>query len=269
MDIISLIGDSRNYNFHSHTQFCDGKAEMEEFVKEAVAQGFAYYGFSPHSPIPIESPCNMSLDDVPLYLTEVNRLKDKYGCRISLYTSMEIDYLGDEWGPSNPYFDTLPLDYRIGSIHFIPSDSGYIDMDGRFENFKKKMEAYFHGDIRHVVETFYRQSTRMLEAGGFDIIGHFDKIGHNADHYHPGIEDLPWYQRLVNDLIDLIIEKKVIVELNTKAWNDHHRLFPGTRHLSRLIKAQVPIIVNSDAHYPHLIDAARPLAFSYLSQAAT
>ena len=267
MDIISLIGNDRNYNFHSHTQFCDGRATMEEFVKEAVAQGFAHYGFSPHSPIPIDSPCNMSHNDVSQFIGEVNRLKSVYGNKIALYTSMEIDYLGDEWGPSSPYFDTLPLDYRIGSIHFIPSDSGYIDMDGRFENFKNKMETYFHGDIRHVVETFYRQSTRMLEAGGFDIIGHFDKIGHNADHYHPGIEDLPWYRSLVNDIIDLIIERKVIVELNTKAWNDHHRLFPGTRYLSRLIEARVPIIVNSDAHYPALIDAARPLAFSYLSKA--
>lgn len=267
MDIISLIGNNHNYNFHSHTQFCDGKAEMEEFVKEAVAQGFSHYGFSPHSPIPLESPCNMSLEDVPLYISEVKRLQNKYGNRIRLYTAMEIDYLGDEWGPSNPYFDSLPLDYRIGSIHFIPSDSGYIDMDGRFENFKKKMETYFHGDIHHVVETYYRQSARMLEAGGFDIIGHFDKIGHNADHYHPGIEELPWYQRLVDDLIDLIIDRKVIVEVNTKAWNDHLRLFPNSRHLHRLIEARVPIIVNSDAHHPHLINAARPLAFSLISQA--
>lgn len=269
MDIISLIGNNRNYNFHSHTQFCDGRAPMEEFVREAVAMGFTHYGFSPHSPIPIPSPCNMSLDDVPAYLAEVSRLKALYGDRIALFTSMEIDYLGDEWGPANPYFDTLPLDYRIGSVHFIPSDDGYIDVDGRFESFKVKMEQHFHRDIRYVVETFYRQSMQMLQAGHFDIIGHFDKIGHNAGHYSPGIEDLPWYQTLVNDLIDLIIDRKVIVELNTKAWTDHHRMFPGIRYLSRLLQARVPIIVNSDAHYSNLIDASRPHAFSLLNQAAT
>lgn len=265
MNFIDLIGDSRLYNFHSHTQFCDGKAPMEEFAREAVAQGFTHYGFSPHSPLPIESPCNMAFDDVDTYLREAERLRDLYGDKIHLYTSMEIDYLGDEWGPSNPYFDTLPLNYRIGSVHFIPSDSGYIDIDGRFENFKFKMEKFFHRDIRYVVETFYRQSIAMIQAGGFDIIGHFDKIGHNADHYHPGIEDYPWYRSLVDNLIDLIIEKRLTVELNTKAWDGHRRMFPSTRYLPRLRQANVPIIINSDAHLPALINAGRDTAFQLLA----
>ena len=34
---------------------------------------------------------------------------------------MEIDYLNDDWGPANDYFQSLPLDYRIGSVHFIPT----------------------------------------------------------------------------------------------------------------------------------------------------
>lgn len=264
MNFLDIIGNSRLYNFHSHTQFCDGKAPMEEFVKEAIAQGFTHYGFSPHSPLPIESQCNIAFRDVDSYLIEAKRLKALYGNRIHLYTSMEIDYLGNEWGPANPYFDTVPLDYRIGSVHFIPSDFGYIDIDGRFENFKIKMERFFHHDIRYVVNTFYNQSISMIQAGGFDIIGHFDKIGHNANHYQPGIEDQPWYIALVNNLIDLIIEKKITVELNTKAWDGHHRMFPSVRYISRLRQANVPIIVNSDAHLPALINAGRDTAFQLL-----
>ncbi len=264
MNLFDEIGDSRKYNFHSHTQYCDGRADMEAFVKEAIKQGFTHYGFSPHSPIPIESPCNMKHEDVPAYVDEFNRLKRLYGDRISLYLSMEIDYLGDDWGSSNAFFANIPLDYRIGSVHFIPSDYGYIDVDGCYENFKEKMSRYFHNDIRYVVETFYRQSTLMLEAGGFDIIGHFDKIGHNAGHYREGIEQESWYKTLVYDLMDLIIEKGVIVEINTKAWQEHNRMFPGVAWIPYLLKANVPILVNSDAHFPALIDANRPTAFQFL-----
>ena len=36
IDFKKIIKNSRLYNFHSHTQFCDGHAPMEEFVEEAV-----------------------------------------------------------------------------------------------------------------------------------------------------------------------------------------------------------------------------------------
>ncbi len=264
MNIIEEIGDSQLYNFHSHTQFCDGRAEMAEFARAAVDMGFTHYGFSPHSPIPVWSTCNMKTGDVPAYVAEFERLKALYADSIKLYLSMEIDYLGDEWGPSNAYFDTIPLDYRIGSVHFVPSDEAYIDIDGCAANFKIKMEKFFHNDIRHVVELFYRQTSRMLDAGGFEIIGHFDKIGHNAGHFREGIEQEQWYKNLVIDLMDQIIEKGVIVEINTKAWVDHHRMFPNPMWLPYLKQHHVPIIVNSDAHYPELINVSRDEALSML-----
>lgn len=210
----------------------------------------------------------MSQSDVPAYLAEVNRLRAAYGDKIKLYAGMEIDYLGPQWGPAHPYFDSIPLDYRIGSVHFIPNpEERYIDIDGHFENFRGKMEQYFYRDIRYVVDTFYRQSIDMVEAGGFDILGHLDKVGHNAAHYSPGIEDESWYIKLVDMLIDAVVASGVIVEVNTKAWQDHRRMFPSSRYLSRLHKAGVPILVSSDAHFPSLINSSRPVAYSMLSEA--
>lgn len=264
IDFASIENDS--YNFHSHTQFCDGKAPMEQFAAEAAARGFSHYGFSPHSPVPIESPCNMSESQVELYLDEVARLKCKYSGRTKFYASMEIDYLGKQWGPAHPYFHRLPLDYRIGSVHFIPSQDGtLIDIDGRFDSFRRKMSEHFHNDIRYVVNKFYDQSISMVAEGGFDIIGHFDKIGHNAAHYCQGIEDEPWYQLRVDDLIDAIIDAGLTVEINTKAWTDHHRMFPAIRHWKRLKDAGTTLIVNSDAHVPALIDASRREALDILA----
>lgn len=120
MDLITELSGSRRYTLHSHTEFCDGRAQMEAFAREALAEGFTHYGFTPHSPVPIESPCNMAASKVPVYLAEVERIKGVYGDRCRFYAGMEVDYLGPEWGPANEYFRSLPLDYTIGSVHFIP-----------------------------------------------------------------------------------------------------------------------------------------------------
>lgn len=57
---------------------------------------------------------------MPEYLAEIDRLKKKYSDRLEIYTALEIDYLDETYNPSVPYFQELPLDYRIGSIHFLP-----------------------------------------------------------------------------------------------------------------------------------------------------
>lgn len=268
MDFESIISQTRQYNFHSHTQFCDGHASMELMARAAVCAGMRHYGFSPHSPIPVSSPCNMLRADVDVYLAEVQRIKampELQSCRF--YAAMEVDYLGDDWGPVNEYFKSLPLDYIIGSVHFIPSQSGeYVDIDGHFDSFAKRMKAYFRGDIDYVVDTFYRQSRAMVEAGGFDILGHFDKVGQNASYYAPGIEDGSHYRQCVESLIGMIIDRRCVIELNTKAREQHGRFFPGERYLPVLADAGITILVNSDAHQPDRIDASRGEAFNLLDR---
>ncbi|MDE6463136.1 MAG: PHP domain-containing protein [Muribaculaceae bacterium] len=266
MDIARLISDERQYTLHSHTEFCDGKADMDSMADAAVAAGMRIYGFSPHSPICIPSPCNMKADDVEPYLARVAEIARRHaasGCRF--LAGMEIDYLGPEWGPGSEYFRSLPLDYRIGSVHFIPDQSGeYIDIDGNFESFSRKMSEHFRGDIEYVVETFYSQSREMLKAGGFDILGHLDKVGQNAGYYAPGIEDGSHYRALADEFIGLVIDSGITIELNTKARTRHGRFFPGERYLPRLVEAGVNIIVNSDAHTPEGITASRDEAFAIL-----
>ncbi len=270
IDLGKILDETTRYNFHSHTQFCDGRAVMEEFVNAAIARGYQHYGFSPQSPICIESPCNMKIDNVGIYLDEVARLKAKYGGRINLYASMEIDYLNEDWGPSQPLFQNMPLDYRIGAVHFIPSfvvPEEYVDIDGHYENFKTKMLKYFNDDIEAVVRSYFNQSMKMVEAGGFDIIAHCDKIGHNASCHRPGIDCEPWYDALVGRLFEAIMDHHYIVEINTKAWDRYGRLFPSERFFSLLKRHNAPVVFNSDTHEPHLIDAGRDDAMQLYDKA--
>ncbi len=264
-DLDSILSTSR-YNLHSHTQFCDGRGTMDQFARAAADAGILHYGFTPHSPVPFDTPCNMKADDVPAYLAEVERIRKKYDT-VQFYAGMEIDYLGPDWGPAHPYFAGLDLDYSIGSVHFLPAKSDpsrFIDVDGRPERFVQYMHEYFDDDIEYVVEEFYRRSSAMVRAGGFDILGHLDKIGANASYYLPGIERRRRYLDALNALVDDVIASGVCVEINTKSLAQTGRLFPRESVVARLYRAHVPLLVNSDTHYPDLINAGRPYALSLL-----
>lgn len=266
MNIMQELGESRRYNLHSHTQYCDGKAQMEEFAAAAAAAGFTHYGFSPHSPISVDSDCNMAKGDVAAYLAEVDRIKGgEYGERVKFYASMEIDYLGKDCGPALGYFRDMPLDYRIGSVHFVPNRRGeFIDIDGCASDFIKKMHDHFSDDIRYVVERYFEQVHEMIDGGGFDIIGHFDKIGHNGSHYVEGLDHEAWYNDLIDGVIAHIASAGIIAEINTKAKQVHNRFFPDERYWSKVVAAGIPVVVNSDAHHPTLINANRDYVLDWL-----
>ena len=267
-DFKRITRETDLYNFHTHTQFCDGHAAMEEFVTEAIEQGFSHLGFTPHSPISVESPCNMSRDDVPAYLAEMERLRAVYGNRIQLYTAMEVDYVSVGDGPASDYFQQLPLDYRIGSVHFIPAidnPSEMVDIDGKYPDFKVRMAKYFNDDIEYVVRTFFSQMTAMVEEGGFDVVGHMDKIGFNASCYHENIDDEPWYDKLVISLFECIMDHHLTIEVNTKAWLQRNRFYPNLKYFGMLKHFNAPVIVNSDTHYPTLLNNGRPEAINLLN----
>ena len=36
-------------NYHSHCLYCDGRANMEDFIRFAISEGFTSYGISSHA----------------------------------------------------------------------------------------------------------------------------------------------------------------------------------------------------------------------------
>ncbi|MBR4118895.1 MAG: histidinol-phosphatase [Bacteroidales bacterium] len=255
-------------NYHSHTPYCDGRCNIEEFIVTAIFWGFTSYGVSPHSPIPYPSSCNMLHERVEEYISEMNLLKQKYEGKIELYTGMEIDFFGEEWNTTIEYFKKMPLDYRIASVHFIPNQQGeYFDIDGNAHKFIKLIDTHFGGDIRYVVECYFENMIKMIEIGDYDFIGHPDKISMNASAYSPHITDSKWYKDIVHDYFKFIAKKGVMLEVNTKAYTPHSYLFPNVQHLKYLKKLNIPLVVNSDAHIPSLMKSGYKEAYTLLKEA--
>ena len=266
-DFERITQETDLYNLHTHTQYCDGHATMEEFVLEAIAAGLTHLGFTPHSPVSVDSPCNMSLAQVPEYLAEVKRLRAIYGDRINIYAAMEVDYISVGNGPASEEFQKMPLDYSIGSVHFIPAiddPTEMVDIDGKFLAFKQRMGRYFNNDIEYVVKTFFSQMMAMVDEGGFDVVGHMDKIGFNASQYCEDIDEEPWYDKLVIDLFENIMDHHLVIEINTKAWLQRNRFYPNLKYFGMLKRFNAPVVVNSDAHYPTLLNSGRMEAMKLL-----
>lgn len=266
-DLKEIIATTERYNFHSHTEFCDGRFPMTEMAAAAVKCGMEHYGFSPHSPVPVQSPCNMRREDVAKYLETAGELRERYAGECCFHTSMEIDYMGADWGPRHDYFQRLPLDYRIGSVHFVPNQDGIpVDCDGSYERFARNLKDAYGGDIRYVVEKYFEQVITMTEYGGFEMLGHLDKIAANASQAQPGIEDEEWYHGLVSHVLDLAADKGLVVEINTKAYEGKDRFFPAVKWWPQLIVRNLPLAVNSDAHYTDRITSGREEALRTLRQ---
>ena len=258
-------------NFHSHCTFCDGRNHPEDFIKFAIAKQFRAYGFSSHSPLPFETFWNMSSCDLPEYINEIYRLKEKYSEIIEIYIGMEIDYLVETYDASIPYFSSLPLDYRIGSVHFIPwqkplTEANTVCIDGSFADFKKSVERHYQGNVWLITEAFFRQSMLMVETGGFDIVGHLDKIYMNGSRYPDFDINHDRYQQLFEDYIVLIAEKGLIVEINTKNYIPKHQTFPHIEAMQLLHKHRIPIMVNSDCHSPDLVNDGREQTLALLKE---
>lgn len=125
-------------NYHSHCLYCDGRANMEDFIRFAISEGFTSYGISSHAPLPFSTAWTMEWDRMDDYLSEFSRLKKKYADKIELAIGLEIDYLNEESNPSLPCFQKLPLDYRIGSVHMLYSPEGKIvDIDTPADLFRQ------------------------------------------------------------------------------------------------------------------------------------
>ena len=268
-DIHDIIKETSDYNLHAHTQYCDGRDTISAIARAAHESGMRYFAFTPHSPVPIESPCNMKREDMPRFFEDMDKERAFYDGKMHLLTSLEIDYLGVDFGPHIDYFQKLPLDFRLGSVHFVPNQEGLLlDCDGRFERFNDYLKNGYEGDLRYVVEKYFEQVLTMLEKGGFDLLGHFDKIAGNAAIADPAIENQGWYEALVDDVIGHAVGSGVVVEINTKAFADKGRFFPAERWWPKLLAAGVPLAIDSDAHYASKVEAGRSEAYARLDKLA-
>jgi len=207
----------------------------------------------------------MDKDRMEDYLEECLQLKHKYAGQLDLYIGLEIDYLNEETHPATDYFRSLPLDFRIGSVHMLYNEQGeVIDIDVSADKFRILIEEHFHGNPEIAIRQYFHSLMRMIEWGGFDIVGHADKIHYNVSRYDSRLLTQTWYQELLISFFREVARKGYIIEINTKAFESLGVFYPSVEHFSFLHSLHIPIVVNSDAHYPDRINNGRREALTEL-----
>ena len=131
-------------NFHTHNYRCGhAEGDVEDYVKEAIKEGYSEIGISDHSPLPKYHFDRMGMNELEGYLGEIREAQRKYNGKITIYKSLEIEYFED----LEDYYKELAqkLDYLLLGLHtYVVNgklrDSWIINTDEDMINYALHME---------------------------------------------------------------------------------------------------------------------------------
>jgi histidinol-phosphatase (PHP family) len=230
--------------FHNHTTWSDGQASPEAMYLSASEAGVEVLGLSDHFCLcPDGSVPGFSLlpDELADYLAELRALRGKGA--LEVVAGLEFDWFEQSRSVYAPYAESLPLDYRIGSVHFVGGQG--FDIDASFWTAKSE-------DERDAVYAAYWRLVRgMAESRLFDLAGHLD-LPKKFGFYPAG--DL---RALEDEALDAIQASGMAVELNTAGFRyPCADGYPSLGLLRRCREREIPATLSSDAHKPeHLLYA--------------
>jgi len=237
-------------NFHSHSKYCDGKGELQEYITAARKNRLFSMGFSSHAPVPFDCKWCMRAENFSAYLKEIEELR-KANPDIEIYKSLEIDFIP---GKVSPYQFKSNLDYTIGSIHFVDQlpDGKPWEIDNTHAVFRDGMEKIFSNKVRDVIHRYFALTREMIYNSAPDIIGHIDKIKMQNVGGEYFDENDAWYKDEITRTIKLIADANLIVEVNTRGIYQKKTTttYPSPWILEMIHGKNIRITLSSDAHHP-------------------
>ncbi len=230
------------FDFHIHTNFCDGKDSPEDVVKTAVDMGLKKIGFSSHSYTSFDDGYCMNEKDTENYLKEINRLKLKYQDKIEIYCGIERDYYSD--------VDTSEFDYVIGSVHYVKHGEKYLSVDLSKDDFVNNAKEYYNGDYFDFARDYFDILSNVYSKTKCNVIGHFDIITKFNEDNSLFDENDERYKKLALSCVDKLINNNVIFEVNTGAMSRGYKTtpYPAEFILKHIAQKGGKICLSSDTH---------------------
>lgn len=217
-------------DYHMHTQFSDGHHTHEEMIYSAEVSGFTEIGFSDHISL---KPVGWAMDltRIPELIDTITHIQRRSNL-LTVRFGAEVDYIPGLAEDTRKLLQTLPLDYVIGSVHFIDD-----------WNFDTDTNGYDAIDVNMFYRTYFHLISEAAQTGIFDIIGHADLAKKFA--VYPTFK----LSKLYEEAARVFSECGVVVELNTSGKNKPcAEFYPSVDFLEILHHYRVPITLGSDAH---------------------
>ncbi len=234
-------------NLHTHTTFCDGKNTAEENVLEAIRQGCITLGFSGHAPANIRGNIDWCIakEKMVAYRDEILRLKHQYSSELEIAVGLELDYFSPK--------PNIEYEYSIGSVHYVKVGNRYIPVDNIPEPLQKDIDECYSGDFLSYAKDYFEFVSQIVDQTNCSIVGHFDlltKFNEKTSFSSFFNEENPVYRKAALDALDNLLDKDVLIEINTGAISRGWRTvpYPAPFILKRIAEKGGRVILNSDAH---------------------
>lgn len=236
-------------DYHMHSILSDGMDSYEDMVLMAIAKGLDEIGFSDHVCLkPVD--WAVRIEDIPVMTRQILDLKSKYIDQIRIRYGLELDYFPGQETALSKLIERIPVDYVIGSIHFIGD-----------WNFDTDQSLYGKWSNDKLYAKYFKLVQQAANSGLFDIIGHLDII--KKFRIYPETNQ----DQLFEDTIKIIKANNLVVELNTGGLDRPCAEFtPGLKLLELCYKHHVQVTISSDAHSAEQIARHYESAISLLSQ---
>lgn len=245
-------------DYHTHTPLClHAQGEPESFVAKALELGLTTYGIADHAPMPPEHEpydnWRMLCADAPRYREWINRARAAAGTSLNILTGLECDWLPGIEPWISELRRTFGCDYLIGSVHYLRHHESVDDAIYAKRSITGNTELDW--------ELYWQAITDMIKSGLFDIVGHIDLVkiwgrvpeGDLMRYYTPALKALQ--------------ESGMAVEINTAGWHKHcAEQYPSRQFLQELLTRRIPIVINSDAHYPEHLSRGWEQAIALLQE---
>ncbi len=225
-------------NYHTHTDFCDGKNTAEEMVLSAIDLGFDALGFSGHGFTKEDG--EFCMQNPLEYIAEIKRLKQKYAKKIQIYVGVEED--------SNNNVNRADYEYLIGSTHYVFGNGKYAGVDHGLDVTKNAIKLFDNNPIAYA-KNYYERFVGYLMQRKPDIIGHFDLLT-KFDEIEPIFLSNSEYNAIAESYLLQALKIQSIFEVNTGAIARGYRTspYPSINLLHLLKKNDGKIMVNTDCH---------------------
>lgn len=240
-------------SYHTHSEYCDGCCQLEDYVLKAIEKQFGAMGFSSHSPLPFETDWALRAEDLPDYLNKAYLLQEKYKKKIQLYVGLEIDYIHgiDVEIPEG-------IEYSISSVHYVHHIKGdrLIPVDGPFELVEDALKDCYQGDGKAYTMDYYSVMKEMTIARKPQMVGHLDLLKKSNKNNMLFDEGDSWYKDEIEQVLKVIKDAGSIMEINTGGLSRKYveTCYPSPWIIEIMKEMDIPIVLNSDAHNPAWLD---------------
>ncbi len=173
---------------------------------------------------------------------------------IRIRTGLEVDYKPGREDEIRIMLDGRPLDYIIGSVHFI-GDWGFDHPDYR--------HAFADKDIDQVYHDYFALLEQAVDSGLFHIMAHLDLVkiwGHRPARKTVMSYALPVLKR--------IRKAGMAVEINSAGLRKPvGEIYPAREIVAAMYEMGIPVTLGSDAHHPDQLGEGLTAAYGLAWQA--